>query len=80
MDETRQRLAKCFQLVFPDLSQDSIAGASTTTVAAWDSVATITLMNVVEDEFGVEMDLDELGNLDSFDKLCSYVQARMPVA
>ena len=80
MDETRQRLEKCFQLVFPELPQDGIASSSTATVGAWDSVATITLMNVVEDEFGVEMDLDDLANLDSFEKLCAYVQARLPVA
>ena len=80
MDETQQRLTKCFRLVFPDLPQDAIAGSSTATLAAWDSIATITLMNVVEDEFGVEMDLDDLANLDSFEKLHSYVQARLPVA
>jgi acyl carrier protein len=72
-------LVRCFQIVFPDLPQDGVAGASTATVAAWDSVAAITLMNVVEDEFGIEMDLDDLANLDSFAKLYSYLQKRLQV-
>ena len=80
MDDTRQRLMKCFEVVFPDLPKDAIVGASTATVEAWDSVAAITLMNVVEDEFGVEMDLDDLAGLDSFANICSYLQKRLQVA
>ena len=50
-------------------------------VAAWlSSVAAITLMNVIEDEFGFEMDLDDLADLDSFEKLYSYLQKRHQVA
>ena len=58
----------CFRVVFPDLPEAEIPSASQETVAAWDSVAAITLLNVVEEEFGVEMDLDELADLDSFAK------------
>jgi acyl carrier protein len=78
--DPRQRLMKCFEVVFPDLPQDKIASVSTATVAAWDSVAAITLMNVIEDEFGLELDLDDLANLDSFEKLYSYLQNRLQVA
>jgi len=80
MDETRRRLTNCFQVVFPDLPDDAIATASTATVANWDSVAAITLMNVVEDEFGLEMDLDDLADLDSFEKLNGYLLKRLQVA
>jgi acyl carrier protein len=80
MDETRQRLTNCFQVVFPDMPQEQIAAASTATVANWDSVAAITLMNVVEDEFGLEVDLDDLAELDSFEKLHTYLQKRLQVA
>jgi acyl carrier protein len=80
MDETRQRLIKCFEVVFPDLRVEQIASASTATVASWDSIAAITLMNVVEEEFGMELDLDDLADLDSFEKLHSYLQKRLQVA
>jgi len=80
MDETRQRLTNCFQVVFPDLPQGGIAGASQANVAAWDSVATITLINVIEDEFGVQVDLDDVADLDCFDKFYLYLQDRPQVA
>jgi acyl carrier protein len=80
MDETRRRLTNCFQVVFPDLPEAGMATASTSTLAAWDSVAAITLMNVMEDEFGFEMDLDDLADLDSFEKIYSYLQKRLQVA
>jgi acyl carrier protein len=80
MDETRQRLTSCFQVVFPDMPAEQIPTASTATVTNWDSVAAITLMNVIEDEFVMEMDLDDLADLDSFEKLHTYLQKRQQVA
>jgi acyl carrier protein len=78
--DPRQRLTNCFQTVFPDLPPEQIPTASTATVAAWDSIAAITMMNVLEDEFGFQMDLDDLADLDSFDKIYSYLQKRLQVA
>jgi acyl carrier protein len=80
MDETRERLTKCFEVVFPDLPRAAITGASTATLETWDSVAAITLMNVIEDEFGLEIDLDDLASLDSFENLHSYLQKRLQAA
>jgi acyl carrier protein len=80
MDEIRQRLINCFQVVFPDMPADEVPAASTATVANWDSVAAITMMNVIEEEFGVEMDLDDLADLDSFEKIHAYLLKRQQVA
>jgi acyl carrier protein len=55
-----------FRAVFPDLPETQISQASQASVAAWDSVATITLVNVIQEEFGIELDLDRLEDLDSF--------------
>jgi acyl carrier protein len=73
MDPIALRLTTCFQTVFPDLPAEEIAAASQATVAAWDSVAAITLVNVVEEEFGIEMDLDQLADLDSFSRIRDYL-------
>lgn len=43
-------------------------------------MAAITLMNVLEDEFGLEIDLDDVADLDSFQKIYSYLQKRFQVA
>ena len=52
MPEIRERLIHCFQAVFPDLSESEAAHATAQGVAGWDSVATVTLTAVVEEEFG----------------------------
>ena len=66
MDDTRMRLARCFSAVFPNLRDQEIASASLETVDVWDSVATITLVTVIEEEFGVQFELDRLERLVSF--------------
>ena len=74
MNESRERLARCFQLVFPKLKDDAaIYSATQAGVQEWDSIATITLVNVIEEEFHIEMDFDVLGDLTSFDLILDYV-------
>ena len=73
MNPITLRLTTCFETVFPDLPAEEIPAASQATVAAWDSVAAITLVNVIEEEFGIEMDLDQLADLDSFSRVRDYL-------
>jgi acyl carrier protein len=74
MNETRTRLIKCFETVFPDMPEGEIPNASQSSVAAWDSIAAITLLNVIEDEFQISMDLELAGDLDSFSKIYEYLK------
>lgn len=74
MTDHDTRLVKCFNAVFDGLSEDQIRNATTTNVEGWDSVATVTLITLVEEEFGVEMDLDDLERFTSFDSMLSYVR------
>lgn len=80
MDPITTRLVTSFQTVFPALSGAEIKGASQTSVAAWDSVAAITLVNVIEEEFGIEVDLDRLGELDSFERILDYLRNEVQVS
>lgn len=66
MSDLETRLVRCFASVFPDLASDEIPGANITTVPRWDSLAAVTLAAVVQEEFDVEIDLLDLGKLDSF--------------
>ena len=70
MDE---RLLKCFRSVFPELSDAGLRSASAETTGAWDSVAAITLVNVIEEEFGVQMDYEILPELTSFETVRTYL-------
>ena len=77
MDEITARLISCFSTVFPDTPESQIPHASTENITTWDSVAAITLMNVTEDEFRIRLDLDDLPELNSFEKMRGYVQQRL---
>jgi acyl carrier protein len=74
MDTIATRLSSCFQTVFPDLPPGQIPAARQSMVPAWDSTAAIMLVNVIEDEFGVQVDFDRLGELDSFESICQYLK------
>jgi acyl carrier protein len=76
MSEPRARLAACFAAVFPDLPPADIPSATPMTVAAWDSIANVTLLAVVEEEFGIAVDPDDLEHLTSFDALLEYLTVR----
>jgi len=80
MDDVKPKLIECFQIVFPDMQEKDIPTASQETVAEWDSVAAITLVNVIEEQFGIEMDLDDVADLDNFEKVRAYLEKRQQPA
>ena len=49
MTDNQARLIRCFQAVFPNLSEGEIVRAAAGRTAAWDSVATVTLVAAVEE-------------------------------
>ena len=65
MTDTQARLIRCFQAVFPDLSEVEIARAAQGHTASWDSVATVALVAAVEEEFAMQFDVSEIENLNS---------------
>jgi acyl carrier protein len=77
MTDIQERLVKCFENVFPDLPRGEISQCSQAKNPKWDSVASITLVNVIEDEFGFELDFDLLSELDSFDRILSCVKTHV---
>jgi acyl carrier protein len=66
MTNTEKRVAVCFSNVFPDLRDDEISRASTISLASWDSVAHVTLLSSIAEEFGQQFELED------FDELVSY--------
>ena len=77
MDEIQDRLVKCFESVFPDLPASEIPSCSQASNKKWDSIAAITLVNVIEDEFGFQMDFEVLPELNSFELVLSYVRTQV---
>ena len=71
----RAQLEDCFAIVFPTLSPEEIAGATMQTVSQWDSLAMLTLVSVIEESCAIRIDLDDLPNLVSFEKLAAYLES-----
>jgi len=59
------------------MPEADIPEARQPSVAAWDSVNAIMLVNVIEEEFGIEMDFDRLAELDSFRRIHDYLSQEM---
>jgi len=76
MTDLRHRLIACFSAVFPALSQEEIRLATVQSVANWDSLASVTLIAVIEEEFGVQISPDDLEQFVSFQLIFDYLADR----
>ena len=75
MADVAARLIRCFAAVFPNLASHQVPHAEPSTVAGWDSVASVTLIAAIEEDFGFELDIEEIGGLLSYERLLAYLQA-----
>jgi len=66
MNDTKEKVTRCFSAVFPNLRYGEIPRASTNSLAAWGSVAHVTLLSSIEEEFGLDLELED------FEELVSY--------
>jgi acyl carrier protein len=69
----KTRLEQCFLAVLPTLD-GGIEQASAETVETWDSVAQVTLISLVEEEFGIVVPAEEYEKLTSFRSFLDYVE------
>ncbi len=70
-----ERLIRCFASVFPTLAPEQIENASSDSVGLWDSLSSVTLAAVIQEEFNVEIEPDALPDLDSFRAFREYLSA-----
>ena len=78
MSDRRNRLIRCFASVFPTLTPEEILVTSAGSVGVWDSLATVTLAAVIEEEFKIQIDLSGLSKLDSFEAFETYLCQNTP--
>ena len=74
MGDRERRLAQCFSLVFPGLPELEIPQASVTSLEEWDSLASVNLFAVVEEEFGIDIQPERLEDLISFQQVLTYLR------
>ena len=74
MPDLDERLMLCFRTVFPDLSDEQIQGAKRGEYSEWDSLASLNLLAVVEEEFGCQLEEADIEGLDSFEAARAAVE------
>ncbi len=79
MDDIQSRLRLCFSAVFPTLTPEKVIEADHYNVSQWDSVASVTLFATIEEEFGIEVDLQDMTKLVSFRAILNYLQSTTAV-
>jgi len=71
--KVQSQLDECFAVAFPELTAAEIPQATMESVEMWDSLATLTLVSVIEETFQIRIPLDELPNLISYAAVSDFV-------
>lgn len=77
MDDLQSRLTRCFLAVFSELNDSEVKNASPSSVPGWDSVATLNLITVMEEQFDLQIDFVDLMDSLSFDCISEYLSNRL---
>ena len=73
MDNIRDKLAHCFSLAFPQMDASRYSTASAENTSGWDSMAQVTLLTLIGEEFGIDVNFEEFEGATSFEALSSRI-------
>lgn len=71
----KDRLIKVFQLFFK-LEPNEICNVSQENNCSWDSLTSISLITVIEEDFGVSIGIEEIESLTSFSAFFEYLNGK----
>ena len=77
MTNLDHRLISVFHNAFPEIPKDKLQQTTQQNTQSWDSVAAITLMNLIEEEFDIQLEFDDLADLTSFELVKNYLASKM---
>lgn len=78
MSEQDDRLVRCFASVFPTLSEGQIRASAVAGLFDLDSFAGVTLVTLIDQEFGVNVDPSDLLELGSFEAIEQFLREKNP--
>jgi acyl carrier protein len=80
MDDTaiKEKLTRCFCTVFPDLNPAEIESANIENTSGWDSIAQVTLLTLVSEEFGLDVDFEKFEGADTFSAFVTVIRDIAP--
>ena len=73
MTEIENRLMECFTAAFPDIPVDEIRSLQAKDSDLWDSLATVTLAGLVEEEFDMDIGAEQAPHFVSFESLVAFL-------
>ena len=71
------RVSQCFLNVFPDIAAADLPRASQADLPQWDSVAHVTLLSAICEEFQIELDDDSFESLTSYSLIVDFVESQV---
>ena len=77
MSELDVRLSALFRAVFTGLNEQNVREATRDSVAKWDSIAAVTLLTLMEEEFGERFDLEEAAEWTSYAQIREMLEKRL---
>jgi acyl carrier protein len=77
MSDLDARLSSLFLAAFASLDATTVRAATQDSTAGWDSVATVTLASLVEEEFGEPFDMDEAADWTSYQTVRLSLEKRL---
>ena len=78
MSEQDDPLMRCFASVFPMMSEEEIRASSVAPLFDLDSLAGVTLVTLIDQEFGINVELSDLLELGSFEAISQFVRKPNP--
>lgn len=77
MADRDDHLMRCFASAFPSATRDEIRTAKTfDSIPGWDSLRMVNLLAVLDDEFGVQIELPEVLELEPFEAVKQHLLRR----
>lgn len=75
MTALKDRVADCFCALFPNHSREVLLVSSRESIPEWDSLASITLITLLEQELQINFDLSQIEHLNSVAAVLDYVNS-----
>ena len=76
MSSVRARVEQCFRTAFPDLPKEELPRATMSSISQWDSLSTLVLVSLIEEEFGLQIPADDLGDFVSLELIVDSLQQK----
>jgi acyl carrier protein len=74
--ELDNRLFRCISSIFPYLTEETVRELDVTHLMDTDSLAAVTLVALIDEEFGVMLDAETLVKLGSFHAIRQYLSEK----